>query len=95
MDTKAIQAIHDRVITRNNRVLVSHSDPTMWNLHIKNVTQEDEGRYMCQINTDPVKSQVSLSCHFFEIVLVRLCIIVTNVSTKLYLLCRVLAQRMN
>ncbi|XP_017875004.2 uncharacterized protein LOC108621913 [Ceratina calcarata] len=58
VETKAIQAIHDHVITHNSRVSVSHSDHTMWNLHIKNVQKEDEGLYMCQINTDPMKSQV-------------------------------------
>ena len=60
-DTKAIQAIHDHVITHNPRVSVSRSDNTMWNLHIKGVELEDAGLYMCQINTDPMKSQVSLS----------------------------------
>ncbi|CAK9811834.1 Lac [Anthophora quadrimaculata] len=60
VDTKAIQAIHDRVITHNNRVSVSHSDNTMWNLHIKSVQQEDEGLYMCQINTNPMKSQTGM-----------------------------------
>ncbi|CAG9857073.1 unnamed protein product [Phyllotreta striolata] len=57
-DTKAIQAIHDHVITHNPRVSVSHNDHTTWNLHIKNVQEEDGGQYMCQINTDPMKSQV-------------------------------------
>ncbi|XP_049817782.1 lachesin-like, partial [Aethina tumida] len=57
-DTKAIQAIHDHVITHNSRVSVSHSDHITWNLHIKNVQEEDNGLYMCQINTDPMKSQV-------------------------------------
>lgn len=60
VESKAIQAIHDHVITHNNRVSVSHSDHTMWNLHIKNVQQEDEGLYMCQINTDPMKSQTGM-----------------------------------
>ncbi|XP_060830052.1 lachesin-like [Bombus pascuorum] len=60
VDTKAIQAIHDHVITHNERVSVSHSDHTTWNLHIKNVQVEDEGRYMCQINTDPMKSQTGM-----------------------------------
>lgn len=60
-DTKAIQAIHDHVITHNQRVTVSHSDHTMWNLHIKGVQREDGGLYMCQINTDPMKSQVCTS----------------------------------
>jgi Immunoglobulin domain len=58
-DTKAIQAIHDHVITHNPRVSVSHLDVNTWNLHIKSVTEEDRGGYMCQINTDPMKSQVS------------------------------------
>ncbi|KAJ8927203.1 hypothetical protein NQ314_020481 [Rhamnusium bicolor] len=57
-DTKAIQAIHDHVITHNPRVSVSHNDHTTWNLHIRNVQEEDRGQYMCQINTDPMKSQV-------------------------------------
>ncbi|KAG7210532.1 hypothetical protein KM043_012052 [Ampulex compressa] len=57
-DTKAIQAIHEHVITHNKRVSVSHSDHTAWNLHIKGVQRDDEGLYMCQINTDPMKSQV-------------------------------------
>ncbi|XP_035451602.1 lachesin isoform X1 [Spodoptera frugiperda] len=57
-DTKAIQAIHEHVITHNPRVSVSHSDHSTWYLHIKNVQEEDRGQYMCQINTDPMKSQM-------------------------------------
>lgn len=57
-DTKAIQAIHVHVITNNHRVGVSHNGQTVWNLHIRNVQEEDRGQYMCQINTDPMKSQV-------------------------------------
>lgn len=58
-DTKAIQAIHEHVITHNPRVSVSHSDSNTWNLHIKSVTEDDRGGYMCQLNTDPMKSQVN------------------------------------
>lgn len=57
-DTKAIQAIHVHVITNNQRVSVSHNGQTVWNLHIRNVQEEDRGQYMCQINTDPMKSQM-------------------------------------
>ncbi|XP_055713284.1 lachesin [Phlebotomus papatasi] len=57
-DTKAIQAIHEQVITHNPRVSVSHSDLNTWNLHIKSVTEEDRGEYMCQLNTDPMKNQI-------------------------------------
>lgn len=59
-DTKAIQAIHDHVVTHNQRVSVSHSDANTWNLHIKSVSTEDRGGYMCQMNTDPMKSQVNV-----------------------------------
>ncbi|XP_060806479.1 lachesin [Amyelois transitella] len=57
-DTKAIQAIHVHVITNNHRVGVSHNGQSVWNLHIRNVQEEDQGQYMCQINTDPMKSQM-------------------------------------
>ncbi|XP_037804324.1 lachesin-like isoform X2 [Penaeus monodon] len=57
-DTKAIQAIHTHVITHNNRVSVSHSDRNTWMLHITGVQEEDRGPYMCQINTDPMRSQI-------------------------------------
>ncbi|KAJ0182598.1 hypothetical protein K1T71_001967 [Dendrolimus kikuchii] len=57
-DTKAIQAIHVHVITNNQRVHVSHNGQTVWNLHIRNVQEDDRGQYMCQINTDPMKSQM-------------------------------------
>lgn len=59
-DTKAIQAIHDHVITHNPRVYVSHGDHSTWSLHIKGVQLEDAGVYMCQINTDPMKSQTGV-----------------------------------
>ncbi|XP_055843030.1 lachesin [Episyrphus balteatus] len=57
-DTKAIQAIHEHVITHNPRVGVTHLDQNTWNLHIKAVSEEDRGGYMCQLNTDPMKSQI-------------------------------------
>ncbi|XP_065081881.1 lachesin [Ochlerotatus camptorhynchus] len=57
-NTKAIQAIHEQVITHNSRVTVSHADLNTWNLHIKSVMEEDRGGYMCQLNTDPMKSQI-------------------------------------
>ncbi|XP_021699921.1 lachesin isoform X2 [Aedes aegypti] len=57
-NTKAIQAIHEQVITHNPRVTVSHADLNTWNLHIKSVMEEDRGGYMCQLNTDPMKSQI-------------------------------------
>ena len=53
-DTKAIQAIGDHVITHNPRVSVSHERGQKHMLHISNVLLEDEGPYMCQLNTAPM-----------------------------------------
>jgi len=58
-DTKAIQAIHTTVVTHNPRVAVEHIGANVWKLKIRNVRREDAGAYMCQINTDPMKSKVS------------------------------------
>ena len=58
-DTKAIQAIHHQVVTHNPRVSVTYRDKTTWNLHIKNVQEDDQGVYMCQVNTDPMMAEVS------------------------------------
>lgn len=57
-DAKAILAIHEHVITNNDRLSVTHSDFNTWTLNIKGVKMEDRGQYMCQVNTDPMKMQV-------------------------------------
>ena len=58
-DDKGILAMHDRVLTNNARLSVMHSDLHTWTLHIRDVHRSDRGNYMCQINTDPMRSQVS------------------------------------
>ncbi|XP_018915091.1 lachesin isoform X2 [Bemisia tabaci] len=58
-DTKAILAIHDHVITNNARLSVTHNDFNTWTLNVSNVRPEDSGDYMCQVNTDPMKSQTA------------------------------------
>jgi hypothetical protein len=37
---------------------VVHAEKRAWVLRIKDVKESDKGWYMCQINTDPMKSQV-------------------------------------
>ncbi|XP_051174667.1 lachesin-like isoform X2 [Leptopilina boulardi] len=64
-DTKAILAIHEHVITNNARLSVKHSDSHTWTLNIKGARREDRGIYMCQVNTDPMKSQSA----FLEVVI--------------------------
>ncbi|XP_024084315.1 lachesin, partial [Cimex lectularius] len=56
-DTKAILAIHEHVITNNQRLSVTHNDDNTWTLNMRGVRREDRGTYMCQVNTDPMKSQ--------------------------------------
>ncbi|CAG9855186.1 unnamed protein product [Phyllotreta striolata] len=58
VDTQTILTIYNHVITKNNRIGVSNSERNIWHLHIKDVRESDQGWYMCQINTDPMKSQV-------------------------------------
>ncbi|XP_060524386.1 neurotrimin-like isoform X2 [Cylas formicarius] len=58
VDTQTILTIHSHVITKNHRIGVTHSELKTWYLHIKDVRHSDKGWYMCQINTDPMKSQV-------------------------------------
>ncbi|XP_075215405.1 lachesin-like [Lycorma delicatula] len=64
-DTKAILAIHEHVITNNARLSVTHNDFNTWTLNIRGVRREDRGTYMCQVNTDPMKSQMA----FLEVVI--------------------------
>ncbi|XP_043490461.1 opioid-binding protein/cell adhesion molecule homolog isoform X2 [Polistes fuscatus] len=58
VDTQTILTIANHVITKNHRISVSHSDHRTWFLHIREVRESDRGWYMCQINTDPMKSQI-------------------------------------
>ncbi|KAK7869586.1 hypothetical protein R5R35_003377 [Gryllus longicercus] len=64
-DTKAILAIHEHVITNNARLSVTHNDFNTWTLNLRDVKREDRGQYMCQVNTDPMKSQTA----FLEVVI--------------------------
>ncbi|XP_061711302.1 lachesin-like [Cydia pomonella] len=58
VDTQTILTIHIHVISRSRRVGVTHSDHRTWFLHIRELRETDRGWYMCQINTDPMKSQL-------------------------------------
>lgn len=60
-DSKAILAINTNMVALNPRLSVTYNNHNTWKLHISNVQANDSGTYMCQVNTDPMKSQVSLS----------------------------------
>uniref|UniRef100_A0A8D8TUV9 Lachesin n=2 Tax=Cacopsylla melanoneura TaxID=428564 RepID=A0A8D8TUV9_9HEMI len=57
MITQTILSIHHKVVTQNKRVSITFNDHRSWFLHIKNVQESDRGWYMCQINTDPMRSR--------------------------------------
>lgn len=59
VDTQTILTIQSHVITKNDRIAVSQSDQQVWRLHVKDAAISDRGWYMCQINTDPMKSQTA------------------------------------
>ncbi|XP_017893335.1 lachesin [Ceratina calcarata] len=56
-DSRAILAIHTHLIAHNPRLSVTHNGHNTWKLHISNVQKNDSGAYMCQVNTEPMKSQ--------------------------------------
>ncbi|XP_037913495.1 neurotrimin isoform X1 [Hermetia illucens] len=58
VDTQTILTIQNHVITKNHRMSITHAEKRAWILKIKDVKESDKGYYMCQINTDPMKSQV-------------------------------------
>lgn len=59
-DSKAILAIHTHMVALNSRLSVTHNGHNTWKLHISHVQLNDSGSYMCQINTDPMRSQVRI-----------------------------------
>ncbi|XP_050296725.1 lachesin-like isoform X2 [Anthonomus grandis grandis] len=58
VDTQTILTIQNHVITKNHRIAVTQTEHRNWYLHIRDVRESDMGWYMCQINTDPMKSQM-------------------------------------
>ncbi|XP_054005295.1 lachesin-like isoform X1 [Hylaeus anthracinus] len=50
--------VHKHVVVKIPRFSVSHDNQKTWLLHITSVQQDDRGWYMCQVNTNPMISQV-------------------------------------
>ncbi|KAL9707701.1 hypothetical protein quinque_011219 [Culex quinquefasciatus] len=71
VDTQTILSIHHNVITQNPRISLTYNDHRSWYLHIREVEESDRGWYMCQVNTDPMRSrkgylQVVGECCFWD-----------------------------
>lgn len=58
VDTSTILTIQTHVIIKNPRLSVTYKEDRAWVLKIKEVKESDEGFYMCQINTEPMKHQI-------------------------------------
>ncbi|XP_022240439.1 lachesin-like [Limulus polyphemus] len=56
-DRYTLLTLQNRVITRNPRFSIAHNGHRTWTLHITEVEERENGEYMCQINTSPMKSQ--------------------------------------
>ena len=54
---KRILAVHNHVMTHDNRFIVDHEDNRIWKLKIQLVQKSDAGCYMCQINTENLIEQ--------------------------------------
>ncbi|EDS32326.1 lachesin [Culex quinquefasciatus] len=57
VDTQTILTIQNHVITKNKRIGILYTEKKTWQLRIRDIRESDKGWYMCQINTDPMKSQ--------------------------------------
>jgi hypothetical protein len=57
-EDQTILTLHNKVVTHNSRISLTHDNHRTWQLHIRQVKESDRGCYMCQINTSVMKKQV-------------------------------------
>lgn len=73
VDTQTILTIQNHVITKNHRVGITYSEFKTWQLKVKDLRESDRGWYMCQINTDPMKSQTGFLDVVGMYILIKYC----------------------
>jgi len=56
-DTKAILTLNSLLVTQNTRYALLRQEAGAFHLLVTNVRQEDNGTYICQVNTDPPINQ--------------------------------------
>ncbi|XP_047120408.1 lachesin-like [Schistocerca piceifrons] len=56
-EDQTVLTMHDKVVTHNSRVGVSHDQLRTWRLHVRQLKESDRGCYTCQINTSVMKQQ--------------------------------------
>ncbi|XP_031631296.1 lachesin [Contarinia nasturtii] len=58
IDRQMILTIHRHVISKIPRYSITYDNANTWQLHVNQAQQDDRGYYMCQVNTNPMISQV-------------------------------------
>ena len=58
-ENQGILSINERVISDTERLSVVRNDVNTWTMTLRGVRRADSGSYMCQVNTAPVRVQVS------------------------------------
>ena len=53
---KGTLAVYPNVITQNDRISLKHDNRHAYYLHLRDIQESDAGKYICQLNTDPVVS---------------------------------------
>ncbi|GFR96173.1 opioid-binding protein/cell adhesion molecule [Elysia marginata] len=53
----AVLTFYEKRITDDSRMTVERPDLKAWNLHIRETSSNDTGRYQCSINTDPIDNK--------------------------------------
>ncbi|XP_030755581.1 leucine-rich repeats and immunoglobulin-like domains protein 1 isoform X2 [Sitophilus oryzae] len=56
-EDQTILSIGTKVVTHNSRISVTHDNLHTWQIRIKQVKETDKGCYLCQVNTNTVKTQ--------------------------------------
>ena len=58
-ESRTILSAHDELVTQSLRYAIENKEQQSVDLKIANVRPEDEGTYICQINSNPMKNLVS------------------------------------
>ena len=62
------------MVTNNPRMSVEHNGHNSWTLRLNGVQRNDSGIYMCQVNTEPMTSQVRIKYEMVWLQVYTLCI---------------------
>ncbi|KAK2718747.1 lachesin-like isoform X2 [Artemia franciscana] len=57
-EDQTVFSIHRRVVPKSSKYAISYDGSKIWRLHIRQVKETDQGCYVCQVNTSPMKQQI-------------------------------------